>query len=273
MTAPRLGASWFFLLLLFLLTPTARADWFESFDGGFHQAWTSGNITGVGGQSGTFQFHVVSNTLEVADPTPAAFGGAASGFGFVNETFSYLHMSAILNPAAAGNMNWDVGLAARANPANLTSYTLTVDFYQGRLNLSRIDPGAAVTNIGNVPISGFTSGQFNARNVYVEFDLFGPNLTGRAYDYTGNPLTPKGNLLAEIARVDATYAGGLSGVVVADSTQTTPINYAAISLTTPLRGTFDNVSAWVPEPTTVVLLAVGAVALAGCTRFRRRPQA
>ncbi len=252
------------LLVFCLAAVTARADWVDTFNGGFDQTWVSGGVNGVGGASGTFSFAVDNNILKMTDPTTAALGGAASGFGFVPaESFSEVHMSAVINPNAGSysDMNWDLGLLARFDPLSSSGYVLTVDLYKGQIDLTRIDNGAPGAYLGNTGLNGFPFGTYTDSSIVLKFDLVGSQISGAAYDLSGTLLT------APFSFTDSTYAGGYSGVLTTIK-PSDPVFPA--SPVTPLLGTFDNVSASsVPEPSTLALLAAGALALA-CWVWRRK---
>ena len=207
MTASRLVRCVPIALMMFLIaTVTARADWTDTFDGGFDQTWVSGNVNGVGGASGTFSFAVDNDILKMTDPTVAAVGGAASGFGFVPaESFLEVHMSAVINPNAGSysDMNWDVGLLARFDPLSSSAYALTLDLYKGQIDLTRIDNGATGAYFGSTPLSGFQYGTYTDSSIVLKFDLVGDQISGAAYDLSGNLLT------APFSTTDATYSDWL----------------------------------------------------------------
>jgi hypothetical protein len=241
--------------ILVASTPV-HAEWVDTFEGGFDQAWISGNITASPpASSGTFTFTSVSNILQVQDPTAAASGGAASGFGVVNETFGKVLVGAVTNPAGDGNMNQYLGVLARMNLATLSGYAFTVDYLSGTgsIDLSRIT-NASVTNLATGSLSSFSS----TDSLYIQLRGRGDKLVGSVYDQIG------GSLLGKIEADDSTYASGWAGVVVNVSATGSP--------TTPLRGTFDMVSASIPEPGSVVMLISGCLCAVGLVWRRRQRQ-
>jgi hypothetical protein len=242
-----------------LTASTAMADWLETFSGGTYDqsTWAWGSISATGPGPGLNS--VVSNTLQLQANDPALpDGGAASAYGVVTgESFTDVRVSGTINPSGDSDLNADVGLLARTNVTNLTGYALTIDYSYdvGNVDLNRIDPGPDVETLVTGQIPDFETGD----SVYVEFDLFGSNLTGRFYD------APGGTLLEEISWPDGTYTTGVSGVV-ANSED----NLGVI-----LRGTYDNVgSQTIPEPGSLVLLGSGGLCALGCWwRKRRRGKA
>lgn len=242
------------VVAILMASGSARAEWVDTFDGGFDQTWVYDSLTGLGGPSGSFEFVSVNNMLQVQDLTTAAVGGAASGFGLVNETFSNFVVGAVVNPAGEGNMNREVGLLARMNVANLTGYALTVDYFEdsGAISLSRIDLGPNIVGIASGSLSSFAS----ENSVYIEFQGKGDTLTGSVYDSYG------GLLLGSVETTDASYGAGWSGVVVNSQ------DNAGVAL----RGTYDVVFASVPEPSSLVMLISGCLCAFGLARRRRRRQ-
>ena len=242
------------LVAILMASGSVQAEWVDTFDGGFDQPWASDSITGLGGSSGTFTFTSVDNMLQVQDLTTAAALGAASGFGLVNEAFSNVLVSAVVNPAEESNMNQEVGVLARLNPANLTGYAFTVDYFgdSGAITLSRIDVGPDIVGIASGSLSSFTS----ADSIYIQLQGTGDTLIGSVYTEIG------GSLLGSIQADDATYGAGWAGVVV--NSQDNP--------GVALRGTFDMVSAVVPEPGSLMMLISGCLCAFGLAGRRRQRQ-
>lgn len=244
--------------LALLAAPPAAADWVDNFNGGLQQSWTFSNLRGdMSGPSGTFTAGSVGNVLVLTDPTMPAAGGAAVAFGYVNESFSHVRVGGTVNPLGENNMNWEVGLVARANPAALQAYVLTVDWRAQNLDLSVVNGSADADQLAGAPIPGLAL----TDSVYLWLELLGSDIVGRAYDQPG------GTLLATVSATDTTFSSGVAGVVVSVASEG---GYQGQSLFMPLRGTFDNVSATVPEPATVVLLVAGGLGLAGWSFARRR---
>lgn len=240
------------VLAMVASSSSVQAGWIDTFDGGFDQTWVSDSITGVGGSSDSFTFTSVNNMLQVQDLTPAAALGAASGFGLVNEVFGYVVVGAVVNPGNAADLNREVGVLARINPANLTGYALTIDYLgdSGAMSLSRVDAGPNIVGLESTTLSGFSS----ADSLYIELQGIGDHIIGRTYDSFG------GTLLAEIDAFDAAYAGGWAGVVV--NSQDNP--------TVAMRGTYDMVFAGIPEPSSVVIWVLGCLCALGFGWRRRQ---
>ncbi len=252
---------------LFSLSPAA-ADWSDDFNGGLNPnlSWEFSNLKGdFSGSSATFTAGTAGDVLELTDPTTAAAGGAALGFGFVtDEVFDHVRVAGTINPLGESNadwqnnnipVNWEIGLVARAQPATVSAYALTVDLVAQSLDLT-LAQGQNQSELAAADIPGLAPDA----SVYLWFGLDGSTLIGRAYD------APGGNLLAEVAANDSTLTSGLSGVVVAAASEGT---YQGNSLFAPLRGTFDDVSSTVPEPASMILLLLGGAAVAGLAIRRR----
>lgn len=227
----------------------AKADWTDNFDGGFQQSWNFGNVNGANGVSGTFQAASVNDTLVLTDPNPVATGGAAIGFGWVDEQFANVTVSGTINPLNESNLNGFVGLLARANLATLSGYVLTYNPITGSADLVRAENGGE-TSLGDVNIGAQTD------SLFASLTVFGNQVSGQLFDAEG------GTLLAELSAVDTAFSTGVSGVVV---------QFNDGSLTTPLRGTWDNVSSVtaIPEPSSLLFLGLAGSAIAYRRRNRR----
>jgi hypothetical protein len=205
---------------------SADADWSDNFNGGLQQTWNFGNLDGSQAPSGSFQAGSVNNTLVLTDPTTAQFGGAAIGFGWVAEQFTDVTVSATLNPLAEGNLNGFVGLVARADFSTLSGYVLTYNPITGAVDLVSV-AGGVQTGLDSANIGGGND------SLFISLTIVGDQLTGRVFD------APGGTLLGEVTAIDSEYGSGVSGVVV-------QISDGAV--TTPVRGTWDNVSSVVANP-------------------------
>lgn len=229
---------------------TAKAaDWSENFDGGFQQTWTFGNLlSDFSGPSGSFTAGIENDTLLLTDPNSIIGGGAALGFGFVNESFSNVTISAIINPTDQSDLNTFVGLAARADFSNLTGYVLTYNQSTGEVDLINAN-GATQTGLddGNIGII--------STSIYAELTAVGSSITGRFFD------APGGTLLDELVGVDTDYLNGVTGVVV-------QVNAGGAG--SPLVGRWDSLNAAaVPEPSTVIVLGLIGTVVAGRRRLMR----
>lgn len=238
-------------LTVSFVNSTASADWSDDFSGGTtHESWYTVGLDATFNPSGSFSAAVISgDVFELNDPTSAAAGGSAIGLGVVNQPFSDVLVSGIVNPLGEGDMNRDIGLIARANLATLQVYALTVDLTSGDVDLTRSDGAGGQVELDNAPLSGISP----ADSVYLEFELRGSNIEGRVYD------APGGSLLQTVQAIDSHYAQGVSGILGSIENPTAPF-----------RATFDNVSAItvVPEPSTFAML-LGLVG-AGLLGFLRR---
>ena len=262
--------TWIPILALVLLTVSpAAADWVDDFDGGLQQTWTFNNLRAdFASTSTTFTAGSVGNVLELTDThTPMAMpgpvpDGAALAFGYVEEDFGDVRVTGTLNPLGEDDMNWEVGLVARANLAVFQAYVLTVDWRAQNLDLSVADGSPDVTQLAGAAIPGLEL----TDSLYLSFELIGSTIIGQAYDQPG------GTLLATVSTDDGTLTHGSAGVVVSVASEG---GYQPESLFMPLRGTFDNLSATavVPEPATVILLGFGGLGLAGWRLARRRKAA
>lgn len=250
-------------LAMLVASGPVQAEWIDTFDGGFDQTWTSGNVTGLGGSSGSFSFTSVSNMLQVQDTTAPNALGAASGFGLVAEAFGEFLVSAVVNPANESTIHRDVGVLARmtgATPLAMSGYAFTIDYYDnsGVASITRIDAGLNTDGLESITLSPFTG----ADSVYMQFQGVGSTLVGSVYDQMG------GTLLGRVIGSDAAYAAGFAGVIV----NVSPENPPGVEFTIPLRGTYDMVSATIPEPSSVAMLISGCLCAFGLVWRRRQRQ-
>ena len=244
---------------LFTLTGAGplKADWVDTFDGGFGQSWTFDNLNPSFASSATFSAGVVSDQLVLSDTTDgtrAPATGGKYGFGTVDGSVGNLAdllLSGTLNP---GSVQTDtiVTLTARGN--GVTGYNAGVNYRTGALQMERFNADNSLTTLINVNIPGWDG--TTDSSVFLEFELVGSNLAARLYD------APGGTLLLNESVIDASFASGDSGVYAeVPGRATIKTMYAA----------YDNVSATslsvsVPEPSSVALVA----ALGGAMAFRRR---
>ena len=248
----RLRSLLFLGLGLCFSSQSTFADWTDNFDGGFQQTWDFGNLNGdLDAPSGSFVAEVDNDTLLLADPTSAASGGAALGFGFVNEVFDKVMVSGILNPNGQTDLNAFYGLAARADFSTLSGYVLSYDQSSGDIDLIRavegVQTGLASGNIGIIDDS-----------IYAELIAVGDSLTGRFFD------APGGSLLEELSGSDSLFSTGVAGVVVQVD------QGSNASVTAPLTGRWDSISAVaVPEPGSTLALSLLGTAIVAGRRFRK----
>jgi hypothetical protein len=230
-----------FLGLIILISGTAEANWYETFDG---------NALDLS----TWQFHCYpdltksfSETIQDGDgdndylllneTSSSAIGGSQFGIGFGSEeVFRDVRVGAVVN--VNGNLRNYHGLAARVNhfiddgsvsgyPGIVANtYLMLVHWQDGPANL-RIEVFKTVTNLDTImqtyheePVPGLG----HARSYYAELDVVGPNpvyVTGSLYEYQGGPLlarTPtfidtNANDPWENENIhDAVYTSGISAV-------------------------------------------------------------
>ena len=175
-------------------------------------------------------------------------GGAAAVFGVVNEVFdSPIRVRAVVNPNNADDLWLNVGILAHMNPVSGDGYSLTIKYNEvsHSVDISKV-AGGEVDGLVHEGIPGFSP----TATYILELDVVGTYLTGRVYDTADN-------LLLTLSAVDDTpYTSGVAGIL-AQRDETDPT----------LLGVFGMVSA-VPEPSSLLLVALGVLALA--LRRRRR---
>lgn len=243
---------------LFVVSGPVQADWVDNFDGGLQQTWHSDHVT-AGADSPTFTFASENNKLEVYDTTAVASGGAASGYGLVEESFLTVVVDAVIQPTVGVALHQHVGLLARMHPINVTGYAFTLDYYNdsGEIALSKINSSTSSDTLVTGTLDGFESSD----SVYMRFLARGSRLVGAVYEEEG------GLKLGEIDWEDTTYTAGWAGVVdtVIPANDQNPVEYGI-----PLRASFDVVSATIPEPGSVAMLISGCLCAAGLVWRRRR---
>jgi len=241
----------------------ARADWSESFDAGFSQAWNFAATDDIGDPpaTGASTFAVVEagvdDHLLISHTTTGVRdggGGATDGFGWVDESFSDVAVNAEINAFPASGQQSLLGVLARGNPSMGAVYAAGIDFDASIFAIGRSDDFADFfTTLAFDPGVAIDPGE----PYRVQFFLLGSTLVARLLDGT------TGELLSTLVAVDGLYASGFAGVLVETAYDgfDNPI--------APIVGTFDDVSA-VPEPSAGALLASGLLGLGALSRLSRR---
>ena len=245
----------------FLMLPvSARADWAEDFDAGFAQTWTFvalddvGNVASAGTESFVIVEAGVNDYLSISDSTVAELGGgggAADGFGFVDESFGDTGISAEINAEPLDGQQNLLGVIARVNTLTAAGYVAVIDFANSGFAIAKTDGST-----GLQPLVVDTSVLIDRDEIYrVEFVLLGSDLSAQL------TLNSTGEILSMITVADSDYANGVAGLLVETefASDDTPV--------APIIGTFDDIWA-VPEPSMGSLIGWGVGALVMLQRRR-----
>jgi hypothetical protein len=263
-----------FLMILFCIlagfvlvaTPQARAAILDNFSDNndtANPAWThlSGyvNSTGQTWDASTGQYRMTAPT-----------NGAAM-FGFVGSATGPAHtdvsVTADLVNFVGGPTGGVFGVGARLNGFNVlgqgTGYGYIYEPFSnggaGEFVLARINPGVDVDDLGADGVEGvdFVRKVTLSPDKDYRFSLsvIGSQLRGEVREILGgNPLNDP--IIAFQTKTDTTYTSGRSGLLA----------YSQVPLT-PTDVTWDNFRV-VPEPGTMLLLALGAWIMGLCCRRR-----
>jgi hypothetical protein len=260
------GTFWVASIVLggLILGGSARADWADDFDAGFAEAWIFGAVDDVGDPpaTGVSTFSIIEagadDYLRISHSTVAfrdGGGGATDGFGYVDEVFGDMAVSADINAAPLDGQQNLIGVVGRANPVNGTTYAAGVDFANSFFAIGRSNDFENFFN----PLATDTSVVIDPNETYrVQFFLLGSNLTARLIALS------TGQIVSTLTTVDSLYSTGVAGILVE-----TEYNIDGFPLG-PIVGTFDNVRG-LPEPSLVSLIGCGAgmLALLGGNARRR----
>ncbi len=233
-------------VLVLLAASSTHAAWFDTFAGGTpQQSWV------YAAQPGGFSYSqsYFSDGVRLESTTAVGSGGAAAVFGLVNQAFdSSVSVRAVVNPDGEDDLWLNVGILAHMDPVLRNGYSLTIKYDEAThtADISKITGGTTIVGLVHEGIPGFSP----TATYILELDVVGTHLTGRVYDTDEN-------LLLTLSAVDASpYTSGVAGILA----QRDPADPT-------LLGVFGMVSA-VPEPTSLLLVALGALALV--PRRRRR---
>lgn len=247
------------LAILALTTTSVRADWIETFTGGFDQTWTFFDNDGTMPPSHS-TLSTTGDKLTITGAVSATPDLNVAGL-VPAESFTDVRVRATVSPSqgstftgAPASTNNDIFIFARSN--GVEAYLLSLDYNDGDFDLVRIDNMGGINGLAGVSDPTW----FNPAESYnLELEALGTELRGRVYDSGGN-------LLDTIQASDATLAAGFSGLG-------TSINEDALanSERTFLAAMFDNVSSQaIPEPSSVVVMGLGLLAGVGVWRRKVR---
>lgn len=244
------------LVALALIAAPARADWMETFTGGFDQTWTFFDNSGSMPPSDS-TVSTAGDKLTLTGALTASFDLNVAGL-VPTESFTNVMVRATVSPSqgttftgAGASTNNDVFIFTRSN--GIEAYLLSLDYNDGDVDLVRIDAMGGINGLASLAGAAW----FNPAESYdLQLVALGTELRGRVYD-TG------GNLVADVLANDATLASGFSGLGSAINNDTIPQSDLTLVATM-----FDNVSSRaIPEPSTLLL---AGLALAGVAGLRRR---
>ena len=246
---------WSFIGLVGILAASANAgNWSVDFDSPLPDNWGTAHATEpVGGTSGSFTAVVESGYLRLSDTRPANDGGAFSGFGGTDDVFTDVIVSAVVN--AAMDSDDDVGVVARADDVG-NGYFGNVDYELGSACIAKVRDFNRAEDMICSPLDSLSK----TSSHYIQLSAMGSgtaDLTLDVFDAAG------GNLLQSISASDdgsvdgsAAYEAGIAGVYIVP--KGTTITEASGNM---INGTWDDVSAAVPEPASVSLLFAAFVGL------------
>lgn len=250
--------------LMGVLAVSANAgNWSADFDSPLPDSWTTAHATEpAGGTSGSFTAVVESGYLRLSETRNATDGGAFSGFGgTTDDVFTDVVVSAVVN--AAMDSDDDLGVVARADDAG-NGYFGNVDYELGSACIAKVRD----FNRAEDMICSAVDSLSKSSSHYIQLSAMGSgtvDLQLDVYDGVGGMLLQTLSA-SDDGSVDGNpaYEGGIAGVYIVP--KGTTIGDASGSI---INGTWDNVSAAVPEPASVSLLLAAFVGLlAGRRRVR-----
>lgn len=228
----------------------AQTDDFSDGNDTLNPAWT--HLTGYVGSSGQ-TYTLLGGTYRIQAPNNglSGYGFAAS---YTGSSVSDVRVSADFVSFGGPGANPVFGVAARLNgnnsPLQLTGYGYAYEPFSssltGEMVLYRIAAGSLVQDIGSQQVSLNPSKQYT-----FVLEASGSTIHGQVFE------VGTGTLVAEKIATDSTYTSGFSGV----------FGYGANGVTPPTDFTVDNFASVVPEPSTFVLMGLGALGLIIRNRF------
>ncbi len=220
-------------------------DDFSDLNDTVNPAWT--HLSGLVGSSGQ-TWSAATGQYNLTAPNNGVALGANGQLGFVG-SYTGSSMDAVIVSADFVEPPTGVayGVAARLNGNNalnmLTGYAYAYEPLAsgglGEMVLYSIT-GASLTDLGSQQVTL----DFATKDYRFVLEANGDQLRGRVFEIGGD-------MVAERAAVDATYASGFSGV----------FGYSAAAAGVPTNFTIDNFRTNIPEPVTGMLVAMGASVL------------
>lgn len=244
-------------LSIAMLTVTTQAQTImtDTFSGPDDEGWMHLD-TSVGQPWGPGSYKVISGCyrLEGGGPVPPGdpLGSPLISLweGSSDPVFSNGFLRATMRADSPGTTT---SVIMRANPATFSGYLLYGNTATGmRFAVCRFDNGVQ-TDTSWIDGIVFEAGQ----DWWVELGAVGDQISGKVWK-VGDPEPPT----PQVEFADSTYSSGMFGLSAGlgpDATEPATVG-----------GTFDNVSFTVPEPSSLLLAAIGAVALLGVGWCRRR---
>jgi hypothetical protein len=223
-----------------LVTCSAQADWSDSFSGNSAPDWTfrvfddAGAPPATGALSAQILGIGEARYLRISHSTIAQAGGgggAALAHATRAELFSDVLVVATINANPSVRARSVLGVLARANPGNGNAYAAMVDFRSGTLRIDISVPAGFNQTLASSPISTFDP----AVAYELRFTVIGSQLHA---DVSRAGST---DVLAAVDTDSFAFSLGQAGIVVATGYTASGVPLDAI------LGTFDNVSARIPE--------------------------